>query len=106
MESKFHAHCRTRFVAYNPGVVRTGMADQMRQPLRMLMKTMLRIAGKPVAKALPPILDLFDNPPEETFTAWSGRRPVKIARKKAFNLDNAMRLYQMTERLLDGDLSA
>lgn len=94
-----HPHSPTRFVAYNPGIVRTGMADQMPQPTRILMKTMFRIAGKPVNKALPPILQLLASPPQQAFTAWSGHKPIDTTRK-TFDHDNAIRLHQMTTGLL------
>jgi NAD(P)-dependent dehydrogenase (short-subunit alcohol dehydrogenase family) len=95
------AHPRTpaRFIAYNPGVVRTGMADQMPQPARTLMKTSLAIAGKPVARALPPMLALLGDPPQQAFTAWSGAKPVDTSRA-AFHPASAARLYEITASLL------
>ncbi|MBV2366452.1 SDR family NAD(P)-dependent oxidoreductase [Streptomonospora nanhaiensis] len=95
-----HPHSRVRYIAYNPGVVATGMPDHLPQPLRALTKAAFRVIAAPVAKAVPPMSGLLTDPPAEPFTAFDRTRRLPLS-GTAFDRDAALRLDDITRGLLD-----
>lgn len=96
-----HPGARTRYVLYNPGFVRTGMADPLPAPKRVLVKTLGLMFAQPVRKAIVPIVRLLDHPPAEPLTAFFRRRPVPITGED-FDPERATRLAEVTRELVGG----
>ncbi|XRQ11226.1 SDR family NAD(P)-dependent oxidoreductase [Actinomadura welshii] len=92
---------RTRYVLYNPGFVRTGMADPLPAPQRVLTKTLGRVFAQPVDKAIGPIIRLLDEPPADPVTAFVRGKPLALEGGN-FDPDRARRLHKMTSELVDG----
>ncbi|WP_242884817.1 SDR family NAD(P)-dependent oxidoreductase [Actinomadura litoris] len=90
---------KTRFVAYNPGVVATSMTDTLPMPVRPIAKAVFKVAAQPVDKALPPIVALVDTPPEQRFSASWKTKQVDLG-KDTFDVDKAWRLFDATGQLL------
>ncbi|WP_433715424.1 SDR family NAD(P)-dependent oxidoreductase [Nocardia sp. CA-084685] len=95
-----HPGARTRYVLYNPLVVRTAMADPLPTPHRILTKTWLLLAGQPVRKAIVPIAELIDHPPTEPVAAFRRRTRLALAGKD-FDPERARRLDAITAELVD-----
>ncbi|WP_155371520.1 SDR family NAD(P)-dependent oxidoreductase [Catellatospora vulcania] len=87
-----------RYVLYNPLFVDTGLADGMRQPARAAVKAAARLFATPVARAVPPIVALLDEPPPEPLSAWRVRRRVDVT-GPAFDPGEARRLTEVLRRL-------
>lgn len=94
-----HPGARTRYVLYNPGFVRTSMADPLPRHQRILTKALARVFAQPVEKAIPPIIRLLDRPPAEPITAFMRGKPLPL-KGKDFDPDRARRLDEVTSRLL------
>ncbi|MDX6741432.1 SDR family NAD(P)-dependent oxidoreductase [Actinocorallia sp. A-T 12471] len=95
-----HPAARTRYVMYNPGFVRTGMADPLPIAFRLFTKAAALVAAQPVSRAIVPIAALVDAPPAEPLSAFmrSRRLPLEGA---DFDPERALRLDSLTARLLD-----
>ncbi|WP_062985560.1 SDR family NAD(P)-dependent oxidoreductase [Nocardia anaemiae] len=98
--SQRHPGARTRYVLYNPLMVRTAMADSLPTAHRILTKTWLRLAGQPVHKAIVPIAELIDHPPTEPLAAYRRRTRLALAGKD-FDPESARRLDAITAELVD-----
>ncbi|WP_433205384.1 SDR family NAD(P)-dependent oxidoreductase [Nocardia sp. CA-107356] len=99
-----HPRARTRYVLYNPLMVRTAMADPLPTAHRLLTKAWLLAAGQPVGKAIVPIAELIDHPPTEPLTAF--RRRTRLALTGTdFDPARARRLDAITAELVDSERS-
>jgi NAD(P)-dependent dehydrogenase (short-subunit alcohol dehydrogenase family) len=94
-----HPNARTRYVLYNPMMVRTAMADPLPTPQRILTKAAGFVFGRSVARAVPPIAQLLDQPPADPVTAFRRRTRLPLTRED-FDPDNAIRLDTLTTELL------
>ncbi|MEU4831756.1 SDR family NAD(P)-dependent oxidoreductase [Streptosporangium sp. NPDC023615] len=94
-----HPAARTRYVLYNPGFVRTGMADPLPQPARTVTKALARLFATPAAKATVPIAALLDAAPEPPVTAYTRGRPLPLTGED-FDPAAAARLDRVTRDLL------
>jgi NAD(P)-dependent dehydrogenase (short-subunit alcohol dehydrogenase family) len=94
-----HPNTRTRYVLYNPMMVRTAMADPLPTPQRILTKAAGFVFGRSVARAVPPIARLLDQPPADPVTAFRRRTRLPLTRED-FDPDNAIRLDTLTSELL------
>ena len=90
---------RTRYVLYNPMMVRTAMADPLPAPQRILTKAAGFVFGRSVDKSVPPIARLLDEPPADPVSAFRLRTRLPLTRKD-FDPDNAIRLDTLTTELL------
>lgn len=87
------------YIGYNPGVVSTGMPNALPLPLKIMTKATFAVAATPVHKAIRPMVELLENPPQGTFVAHWKRKPVKLE-GKAFDPESARRLKALTEDLV------
>ncbi|MFD6395922.1 SDR family NAD(P)-dependent oxidoreductase [Nocardia sp. NPDC060249] len=94
-----YPHARTRYVLYNPMMVRTAMADPLPTPQRILTKAAGFVFGRSVGRSVPPIARLLDEPPADPVTAFRLRTRLPLTRKD-FDPDNAIRLDTLTTELL------
>ncbi|MFD0905847.1 SDR family NAD(P)-dependent oxidoreductase [Actinomadura sediminis] len=90
---------RTRYVLYNPGFVRTGMADPLPLPQRILTRTLGKVFAQPVGKAIGPIARLLDEPPDEAVSAFVRGRALAL-KGEDFDPDRARRLHKVTSGLV------
>ncbi|WP_106403461.1 SDR family NAD(P)-dependent oxidoreductase [Actinocorallia populi] len=94
-----HPTARTRYVLYNPGFVRTAMADPLPAPLRVLTKTLALLFAQPADKAVVPIARLLDHPPAEPVSAFKRRARLPLEGED-FDPVRAERLDRITAELL------
>jgi NAD(P)-dependent dehydrogenase (short-subunit alcohol dehydrogenase family) len=94
-----HPTSRIRYVLVNPGTTSTSFAGNYDQTTAAQIEHMKRV-GKPVERAVAPILEHVDTPPDELLSAFAGHQPLGLE-GKSFNQASAMRLYAITETLLD-----
>ncbi|MFD4457839.1 SDR family NAD(P)-dependent oxidoreductase [Nocardia sp. NPDC058480] len=94
-----HPSARTRYVLYNPMMVRTAMADPLPTPHRILAKAAGYVFGRSVEKAVPPIARFLDEPPTDPVSAFRRRTRLPLTRED-FDPDNAIRLDTLTTALL------
>ncbi len=88
---------KIKYILYNPWAVQTsGIMEVYNNPF---MKLMYKIIGKPVEKAIIPIIDLLENPPKTPLSAYKERKTVSLA-METFNKENARKLYNMTIELI------
>ncbi|MEU8038386.1 SDR family NAD(P)-dependent oxidoreductase [Streptosporangium sp. NPDC049078] len=90
-----YASERIKYVLYNPGVVATALHEPFRQPMRGLVRAASAVFAQPVAKAVPPIIALIDEPPAEPLTVWKRGRPVDLT----VDPDEASRLRETVRDL-------
>ncbi|MFI9550286.1 SDR family NAD(P)-dependent oxidoreductase [Nonomuraea endophytica] len=85
---------RTKYVLYNPVFVATGLHEPLKQPLRGLVRVAAAVFAQPVAKAVPPIAALIDQPPASPLTAWRKGKPIPVAvdRDEARRLEETIRM--------------
>jgi hypothetical protein len=89
---------KIKYILYNPWAVQTpGMMDYGGQ----LMKLAYKIIGKPVEKAVIPIIELLDHPPSATLSAYRERKEINLT-MASYNKENAIRLYNLTQLCTDG----
>ncbi|MEU7738904.1 SDR family NAD(P)-dependent oxidoreductase [Nonomuraea sp. NPDC049158] len=74
-----YASERTKYVLYNPAFVATGLHESFKQPLHDLVRVASAVFAQPVAKALPPITALIDQPPTSPLTIWKKGKPIDLA---------------------------
>ncbi|WP_433512233.1 SDR family NAD(P)-dependent oxidoreductase [Nonomuraea sp. CA-143628] len=88
-----YASERTKYVLYNPVFVATGLHESFRQPLRGLVRVASAAFAQPVAKALPPITALIEQPPREPLTTWKKGKPIDLVvdRNEARRLTETIR---------------
>ncbi|TCJ95041.1 SDR family NAD(P)-dependent oxidoreductase [Nocardia alba] len=94
-----YPNTRTRYVLYNPMMVRTAMAEPLPTPHRILAKAAGYIVGRSVDQAVPPIARHLDEPPTDPLTAFRRRTRLPLTRKD-FDPDNAIRLDTLTTELV------
>ncbi|AJS60061.1 hypothetical protein [Paenibacillus sp. IHBB 10380] len=58
-------------------------------------------ARMPVEEAILPIIELLENPPKPSLSAYKQRKEVSLA-MKTFDKENAQRLYNKTVQLMKG----
>lgn len=92
---------KARFVMYHPGFTRSGDLSPLNPILRALIKTLAKVAARPVTASVRPIHDFLDNPPRQPLTAVDRGKPVDPS-LKTLNRDDARRLAEITEELLRG----
>lgn len=92
---------KIKYLLYNPGAVQTeGAMGAYDQPLmRSLVKMLYKLTGKPVEKAIEPLLSILENPPEAPLTAYMQNKRVNLT-MKMFDKLNAAKLNQMTGELV------
>lgn len=90
-----HPGTTISYVAYNPGMVSTGMTDALPRPLRGV----LALAAGSVPKAIRPMVTLLDAPPPAPFAAYWGGRALPTGRP-AFERTAARRLHDLTMSLI------
>ena len=85
-----------KYVLYNPMAVKTpGMIEFS----GLLMKLIYKAIGKPVEKAVLPIIEILDNPPDSSLSAFRERTPLDLS-LATYNKENAKRLYGLTMTIL------
>ena len=87
---------KIKYVLYNPMAVQTPGMMEVSGPM---MKLMYKIIGKPVEKAILPIVKLLDNPPAPTLSAFRERKQLDLTMETC-NQENAKRLYNISTHLL------
>ena len=82
---------------YNPWAVRTpGMMETFNSPV---MRLIYKLIGKSVNKATMTIVELLDNPPTLTLSAFKERKKLSLSHA-SYNPENAQRLYSLTAALI------
>ena len=64
-----------------------------------MMKLMYKIIGKPVEKAVIPISELINNPPQFMISAYRERKALNI-NNESYNKQNAKKLNTITNEFL------
>lgn len=95
-----HPDARTRYILYNPGFVRTAMADPLPAAQRLLTKALGLVLAQSVAKAVIPIARLLDEPPAEPLAAFRRRTRLPLTGED-FDPARAARLDELTRDLLE-----
>lgn len=90
-----------KYILYNPGAVQTtGAIHAFDQPIMQLIsKLIYKIIGKPVNAAIDPIIELLENPPPSSLSAFKQRKQVNLT-MKTFNRDNADKLFNLSNELI------
>lgn len=93
---------KIKYILYNPWAVQTtGVLELFDSPLmKNVMKLTYKIIGKPVEKAIIPIIELLYNPPVSSLSAYKERKEVSLT-MDTFNIENAEKLYYTTIQLLN-----
>ncbi|MFI9508279.1 SDR family NAD(P)-dependent oxidoreductase [Nocardia sp. NPDC052566] len=94
-----HPRARTRYVLYNPLMVRTAMAEPLPTAQRVLTNAVAAVIGQPVRKAIVPISALIDHPPAEPLAAFRRKTRLRLAGKD-FDVDAARKLHDRTAELV------
>ncbi|KPM50691.1 hypothetical protein ACG83_38525 [Frankia sp. R43] len=89
---------RIRHVLYNPGFVRTSHAGALSRPARALVSALAAVAATPVDRAVEPIVELIDQPPERQVSAYRRRHRLRLSAGAA-DVADAERLRSVTDRL-------
>lgn len=87
---------KMKYVLYNPMAVRT---PGMTEASSLTMKLIYKFIGKPVEKAIAPIVKLAENPPSQKLSAFIQEKPIDLS-MKTFDKGNALKLYEITTELL------
>ncbi|WP_435409276.1 SDR family NAD(P)-dependent oxidoreductase [Nocardiopsis changdeensis] len=97
-----HPGARTRYVLYNPGFVRTGMADPLPPPQRLLTRALARVLARSPEAAAADLARLLDAPPAEPVSAFRRNTRLDLS-GPAFDPGAAAGLYALTRALpVDG----
>lgn len=88
---------KVKYILYNPGIVHTKGATEAFSNL--LLRTIIRIIAQPVNKAIEPLVNLLDNLPNQSLSAYKQRKLV-ILIGKSFDKQNAQKLHDVTEKLI------
>lgn len=89
---------KVKYILYNPGIVRTkGATEAFSNPL---LRTLVKIIGQPIKKAIEPIIELLNNLPKQSLTVYKQRKSVNLT-GKTFDLQNANKLHELTEKLIE-----
>ncbi len=88
---------KIKYILYNPWAVQTtSMMEVFKNPI---LKLMYKIIGKPVEKAILPAIDLINNPPTVSLTAYKEYKKINL-KMDTFNKENALKLYALTIDLI------
>jgi NAD(P)-dependent dehydrogenase (short-subunit alcohol dehydrogenase family) len=87
-----------RYVLIHPGVTATSFAGEYDAGTTLQIAAM-QAQAKPVAAALPPIIEAIDAPPAQPLSAFVEGRRISVE-KSGFDRDAARRLEEATERIL------
>lgn len=88
---------KIKYIMYNPLGVRTsGMMEVYNTPLKWFI---FKLFSKPVEKAIIPLVNLLDNPPTSTLSAYRVNKKLDL-NNQSYNPDNAKKLYNITNNLL------
>lgn len=88
---------KIKYIMYNPWGVRTpGMMEVYNTPLKWFV---FKLFSKPVEKAIIPLIDLLENPPKSTLSAYRVHKKLDL-NNQSYNSDNAKKLYNLTNNLL------
>ncbi|OLF18963.1 SDR family NAD(P)-dependent oxidoreductase [Actinophytocola xanthii] len=90
---------RARFVLYHPGFTRSGDLSPLNPLARAVIRSLARVAARPVAEAIEPIHGFLDHPPREALTAVD-RGTLVDPSLPTLNRKDALRLARVTEDLL------
>ena len=92
---------KIKYILFNPWAVQTsGAMEAYEKPaMKIITKLMYKIIGKPVEKAIVPIIDLLENPPEPSLSAYKQRKEVSLT-METFNKENAQKLFNITVQLI------
>lgn len=92
---------KIKYILFNPGAVQTsGAMEAFEQPLiRAATQMLYKVIGKPVEKAIEPIIKLLENPPSVPLSAFMQAKEVSLT-MGTFNKDNAKKLYIITQGLI------
>jgi NAD(P)-dependent dehydrogenase (short-subunit alcohol dehydrogenase family) len=85
-----------RYVLYHPGFTRSGLDGHPNPLVRGVLKTLARVAARPVERSVAPILEWIDHPPAERLTTSDRGRAVDLSGREA----DARRLVAYTQDLL------
>jgi NAD(P)-dependent dehydrogenase (short-subunit alcohol dehydrogenase family) len=88
---------KIKYILYNPMAVQTPGMSEFGGPM---FKLIYKIIGKPIKKAIIPIVEILNNPPAPSLSAYMVRKELDLA-LPAYDKQNANRLYKTTVKLLD-----
>lgn len=94
-----HPGTAVKYVLYNPLFVKTGMAGPLKQPKKAVTEVMAALFAQRVAKAVPPMVKLMDDPPAEPVSAFRRTKRLPLEGKD-FDPEAADRLHGLTEEIL------
>ncbi len=88
---------KIKYILYNPWAVQTpGMLAMFPNPL---LKGLYKLMGKPVKKAILPIMHLPDRAPVG-LSAYRENKPLALS-LPPYNKENAQKLYQITHKIVE-----
>lgn len=92
---------KIKYILYNPSAVQTtGAMEAYEQPvMKLMIKLLYKIVGKPVKEAIKPIIHLLENPPAPSLSAFMGQKEVSL-KMVTFDKNNAQRLFDLTKGLV------
>lgn len=96
-----HPGTNVHYVLFNPGFVRTAMADPLPTAQRLLTKGLATVFARSVGKTVPPLVELLDRPPAEPVSAWFRGRRLSLTGED-FDPARATRLDAVTAELIAG----
>jgi hypothetical protein len=88
---------KIKYILYNPMAVQT---PGMMEFGNAAMKLYYKLAAKTVKKAVVPIAELLDNPPDAPISAYKERKELSLA-SATYDKENAIKLYDITAKLLE-----
>ncbi len=93
---------KIKYILFNPGAVQTsGAMEAFEQPvIRTAIKMLYKIIGKPVEKAIEPIIKLMENPPSVPLSAFMQAKEVSLT-MGTFSKDGAKKLHVITQELIE-----
>lgn len=88
---------KIKYILYNPWAVQTGgMREFYKSPI---MWQIYKIIGKSVDKASEIVVELINNPPIQSISAYRERKKLSLT-KATYDKENAKKLYDLTIKLL------
>lgn len=93
---------KIKYILFNPWAVQTsGVMEMYEKPMmKVLMKLIYKIIGIPIEKAILPMIDLLETPPNASLSAYKQRKEVSL-KIITFNKKNAKKLYNITIQLIE-----
>lgn len=93
---------KIKYILFNPWAVQTsGVMEMYEKPMmKVLMKLIYKIIGKPIEQAILPMIDLLETPPNASLSAFKQRKEVSL-KIMTFNKKNAKKLYNITIQLIE-----